>query len=262
MLALRILTAIVLLPPVVAALLWGPRQLLLLLSLVVFLIINFEFYSVAFRDSLPRRIQWTLLSAIIPFSYLAYGFAGLSAGFVLSSMLALLLLILRTETEEHEPPFQDMLPAVFVGLAYPGVLGAMLVVAANSIPGGHILWLLLVVICTDSFAYFGGRTIGGPKCTPRISPNKTSSGMLCGILGAAAGSMALGYLLGFDKSLLELFLYGILVGVLAVCGDLAESLVKRTYEVKDIGMLLPGHGGLFDRLDAFLFTVPVLFVFG
>ncbi|MGF1549449.1 MAG: phosphatidate cytidylyltransferase [Sphingomonadaceae bacterium] len=112
-----------------------------------------------------------------------------------------------------------------------------------------VFWLLLVTWATDICAYFTGRSVGGPKLAPRISPNKTWAGLVGGIAGAALmGWLAAAFFaIGAPYPWL-----GALMGLLAQIGDLFESWVKRRAGVKDSGTLLPGHGGVLDRLDGLL----------
>ncbi len=111
-----------------------------------------------------------------------------------------------------------------------------------------IFWLLGVVWATDTFAYFAGRAIGGPKLAPRFSPNKTWAGLVGGMFGAAlvGASAAIWLTLG---SPLRLAFISALVAVVAQAGDIAESALKRRAGVKDSGKLIPGHGGILDRVD-------------
>jgi phosphatidate cytidylyltransferase len=112
-----------------------------------------------------------------------------------------------------------------------------------------VLWVFLVVWATDIFAYFAGRAIGGPKLAPRISPNKTWAGLGGGIVGAAI----VAWIAAHYMQLEDVFLYlGAPMGLLAQLGDLYESSVKRRLGVKDSGTILPGHGGVLDRLDGLL----------
>lgn len=112
-----------------------------------------------------------------------------------------------------------------------------------------VFWLMLVTWSTDSFAYFAGRAIGGPKLAPRISPNKTWAGLGGGMAGAAVVGALAAWLFGLDP----LFLFaGAPMGLLAQLGDLYESRVKRRLGVKDSGAILPGHGGVLDRADGLL----------
>ena len=114
-----------------------------------------------------------------------------------------------------------------------------------------VLWLLLVIWATDSGAYFVGRAIGGPKLAPRISPNKTWAGFIGGI-AAADLVAASGWILLPEHPLLPLIVIGALVAALSQVGDLFESFAKRRFGVKDTGTLIPGHGGLLDRVDGLL----------
>ncbi|HYJ81975.1 MAG TPA: phosphatidate cytidylyltransferase [Allosphingosinicella sp.] len=115
-----------------------------------------------------------------------------------------------------------------------------------------VFWLMLVTWATDIFAYFAGRSIGGPKLAPRISPNKTWAGLLGGMAGAAVVGGLAAWFFGIAAELPDFLWLGAPMGLLAQLGDLYESRVKRRLGVKDSGSLLPGHGGVLDRLDGLL----------
>lgn len=143
------------------------------------------------------------------------------------------------------------------GLAYVALAAITLIVLRQGEAGlPQVLALLGVVIGTDVGAYFAGRTFGGPKIAPQISPSKTWSGLFGGMLGAAvlllavllgpgAGRVAVGHMMDF-------MLAAPLGAVIAQAGDFFESWMKRRAGVKDSGALVPGHGGLFDRADGLL----------
>lgn len=114
-----------------------------------------------------------------------------------------------------------------------------------------IVWLLLVVWAGDIFAYLVGSRLRGPKLWPAVSPSKTWSGLIGGVL-AAAGVAALGALYDPDRSAWVLALAGAGIALVAAGGDLLESAVKRRFGVKDVSAIIPGHGGLLDRVDALL----------
>ncbi|MCH9845447.1 MAG: phosphatidate cytidylyltransferase [Alphaproteobacteria bacterium] len=120
------------------------------------------------------------------------------------------------------------------------------------------LWLVLTVIATDIAAFVGGRAFGGAKLAPSISPNKTFSGSLCA-LGAAG---VIGFLYaGIDgKPVLFFIFLSLFVSIMAQVGDLFESMLKRRANVKDSGNIIPGHGGVLDRIDGFLMASPAAFV--
>ncbi len=122
---------------------------------------------------------------------------------------------------------------------------------------GLILWLLIAVWATDIGAYFAGRLIGGPKLAPRWSPKKTWAGLIGGAIASAIGSWLV--MLGWPVVPPDVgAVIGALLAVVAQAGDLFESAIKRHFGVKDSGTLIPGHGGLLDRIDGLLFVAPVL----
>ena len=134
------------------------------------------------------------------------------------------------------------------GLAYVGI-PAFALVSLSWVWEALVFWVFVVTWATDIFAYFAGRAIGGPKLAPRISPNKTWAGLVGGMAGAAA----CGWLLATWFQMEPFFLWaGAAMGLIAQAGDLFESWVKRRAGVKDSGTLLPGHGGVLDRLDGLL----------
>lgn len=118
-----------------------------------------------------------------------------------------------------------------------------------------VAFIILIVIAADSWAYIGGSIMKGPKLAPKISPNKTWSGFLTGLVfGAITGALG-AYLVGFDIS--RGLLLAVPIVLFSVGGDLIESAVKRHLNVKDAGDLLPGHGGLLDRVDSLMIAVLV-----
>jgi phosphatidate cytidylyltransferase len=139
-------------------------------------------------------------------------------------------------------------PALGWGYVYVGIPAFALAVL-NWAWFELVFWLMLVTWSTDIFAYFAGRGIGGPKLAPRISPNKTWAGLIGGMAGAAVIGAVAASLLHFDPLY---YLVGAPLALLAQLGDLYESWVKRRVGVKDSGSLLPGHGGVLDRVDGLL----------
>lgn len=122
---------------------------------------------------------------------------------------------------------------------------------------GTILWLLAVIWATDTGAYFAGRGIGGAKLAPRISPGKTWAGLGGGMIVAGAVGAATAALLDLPN-MLALVAFSMALAVIAQGGDLLESAIKRHFKVKDSGSLIPGHGGLLDRLDGLMTAAPAV----
>ncbi len=258
MLVKRLLTAGIILPLVSLIMLWGGIPLILL-AFVVFTIINYEYFSIATPFFWPRKAQLTVISVLLPLGYLWYGFPGFGGAAILAVMLVIGFHILLIESDVHEFNFAETLPGCLLGVSYTGLLGALFIVFACELPGAYILWLLLSVVLVDTCSYFVGSYFGGQKLAPRISPKKTVAGAAGGLFGGVLGSVIAGILLNLPIGGFELVWYGVVIAVLAIFGDLAESLVKRVHGVKDSSSLLPGHGGLLDRVDALMFSLPVLF---
>lgn len=147
------------------------------------------------------------------------------------------------------------------GALYVGIpVLALLLLRAHPMGFVLTLWTMAVVWACDTGAYFAGRAIGGPKLAPSISPNKTWAGLLGGVVAAAVFTLALARLTGtsFPASLIAL---SPILAVVAQGGDLFESHLKRVAGVKDSGNLLPGHGGVLDRLDGLVPVAPVAGIF-
>ena len=186
-----------------------------------------------------------------------------------NGMLALVLnlpvvLILR-EMYAWPREKQDFSPFSNVGVALLGLLYVSLpmsllnVVAFNEQGYDYrrVLALLLLVWSSDIGAYAAGKSFGKHKLAPKISPGKTWEGAIGGFLLTLAMGWAMGYLLPELSLTYRLVVAGV-VAIFGPLGDLAESMLKRSVGVKDSGRIMPGHGGLLDRFDAFLFILPVL----
>ncbi len=164
---------------------------------------------------------------------------------------------------------QDLMPGakgwiskalwVTAGLPYLALAGLALIwLRADRVMGFYaLLYLLAVVWGTDVGAYAAGRLIGGPKLCPKVSPNKTWAGLLGGMICAALAAYAVAKGFGDDDARPEV-LFGSGLAVVSQAGDFFESYVKRRVGAKDSGTLIPGHGGLLDRIDGLLWAAPVL----
>lgn len=146
-------------------------------------------------------------------------------------------------------------PALAAGVLYVGLPVLALLVVRDQRDGPLLtLWLLAVVWLCDIGAYFAGRAIGGPRLAPAISPNKTWAGLAGGVVSAGLLGLVMHVAWGLP---LRLTLASPALAVLAQAGDLFESWMKRRAGVKDSGTILPGHGGLMDRLDGLVPVAPV-----
>lgn len=149
------------------------------------------------------------------------------------------------------------------GLAYAAVSGLSLALLRDGDHAGlvAILFLFAVVWATDIFAYFVGRAVGGPKLAPSISPGKTQSGALGGAVGGVVAGVLLAAAAGAGN-LAVLGLVALVLSIVAQAGDLFESWVKRRHGRKDSSALIPGHGGVMDRVDGLVAAAFALYVIG
>jgi phosphatidate cytidylyltransferase len=150
----------------------------------------------------------------------------------------------------------------FVGIPYVALpVLALVLLRSHSVWGIHaIMWLMLVVWATDTFAYFAGRMLGGPKLAPVFSPKKTWSGLFGGMAGAAVISTI--YATVFFPSWIALSVVAASLAIVAQIGDIFESALKRCYGVKDSGYLIPGHGGVLDRVDGLVAVATIAAMIG
>lgn len=149
------------------------------------------------------------------------------------------------------------------GVPYAAAIAIAPIVLRSDSEDGFLamLFVFAIVWSTDIVAYFVGRLIGGPKLLPRVSPKKTWSGAIGGLAAAVLGAIALAELAGLAGAL-ALALIAALLSCVAQAGDLFESFLKRKFGAKDSSHLIPGHGGLMDRLDGFVFAAAVAAAIG
>jgi phosphatidate cytidylyltransferase len=182
----------------------------------------------------------------------------LTGAFVLSIAAVFLALVLKSDAETG---LRDWTWTI-AGIAYVGLLGAHLVLLRD-FPEGEdwLFFALFATFATDTFAYFTGKLWGRTRIAPRISPGKTLEGTIGGYAAGFVAVFVLEWVTEADMTLAETFLLAWVLPGVAMLGDLAESLIKRGAGVKDASELVPGHGGLLDRMDSLLFTVPLVYYF-
>ncbi len=272
MLLQRVITAVIGIPVILALIMIGGVILTLVVAAVLALA-SLEFFSATDpenalaeqprlrlmeRGLLEQRAPAFLGALGIVLLVIAAdtGFDEFAAAFAFAVAAAFFFLIVRGDAESGLRDWLWMIGSV----AYIGFLGSHLILV-HGLDGD---WLILAVFATfaaDTCAYFIGRTFGSVRITPSISPGKTLEGSLGGFGGGFVAVFALNWITGLDVGILEIFLLAVLLPIAAMIGDLAESLVKRGGGVKDASDLVPGHGGLLDRLDSILFTAPLVYYY-
>lgn len=153
--------------------------------------------------------------------------------------------------------------AVFATL-YVGMLGGSIIRLRGDFPGNGpklVGFLLIVVWIGDAGAYYTGRAMGRHKLSPRISPRKTIEGGIGGVLTSVIAAIVIHFTFFPAFPLVHAVIAGFILSVAGILGDLAESMWKRSAEVKDSGTLIPGHGGFLDRFDSIFYTAPILYTY-
>jgi phosphatidate cytidylyltransferase len=252
-LRVRALSALVLAIPALAMVYVGAPLFDIVFGLVS-LLMAFEWDRLcAGPRSAPKNdpATWALFAAVIACVLAAVLQAHQLALWLTPAGFAAVFVIARGI--DRRAPLLQALGALYIGIP----LVALIWLRADPQVGRITLfWLLGLVWATDTGALFAGRTIGGPKLAPVVSPNKTWAGLFGGVLAAALLG-AVFTLFDDGSPLLLAMLVSAALAVVAQGGDLVESMVKRYFGVKDSGALIPGHGGIFDRVDGLLAVAPV-----
>jgi phosphatidate cytidylyltransferase len=247
-LTLRVLSAAVILPLAVAMVWLGAWYFVFFIALIG-AAMGWE-YARLCRSGTAIRAILTILLGAAPVILTVNG-ALPALGWIAAGVAVVTVVTVLRQTAEKI--------LLVAGCAYLGVAVLAITWLRLSPDTGALvlLWIVAVVVATDIGAYFAGRGIGGPKLAPRVSPSKTWAGLLGGMLCAALAGWAIGYF-GTGPESVFIAVAGAAFAIVAQLGDLAESAVKRHAGVKDSGNLIPGHGGILDRLDGFLAVAPAV----
>ncbi|MBI1749976.1 MAG: CDP-archaeol synthase [Acidobacteria bacterium] len=273
----RILTAVVLIPIVVSLVLWGPTWLVAVVVAGIILLALHEFFAIGAKMNMPGYPRFTMLCALGIVWAMSSGtytiwYSGMTRipvlfRFLLATRefyLAFFLIGMAGLALATKKGVAAALPSAAVsaaGLAFIAWPLSYLVNLHASSPI-KLLFVLVVVWVGDTAAFFVGRSMGKRLLAPTISPKKTWEGAVANVLGSLlAGAVFYACELAPASTtlLIHFLVAAVLVSVAGQMGDLLESTWKRGAEVKDSGSLLPGHGGILDRIDALLLAAPVAF---
>ena len=266
----RILTAVVLLPVLIASILIAKLALLfVVLAAAAMILALIEFWLLARKQQVRADAAAGLLSGVALLTIFYFTRPGLLPDLL---MIQLILLLLTagslTAAMVRGAPFDRMITSVGVtvlSVMYVVLLGGHLVatrVGFAPILSKHLLsFFFLVIMGSDSAAYYGGRMFGRHKLAPSVSPGKTWEGAVAGMLASLLLAAAAHYWFFLDLPLKFALPLAAVMNVVGVLGDLTESALKRSAGAKDTAQILPGHGGILDRTDSLLFNAPVIYYF-
>lgn len=218
-----------------------------------------------------RMYCYTSTAAVlIPLGFLL----GAEIGYRVLGFVALALMVvtfweaIHAYDSDRAIPVEQVMKCLFAGIVMPAFLSALVGLMGYGPEGHGRMYVMLTIglaFLTDAGAYFAGVLLGRHRGITRVSPNKSLEGYIGGIITGILFSVIFGLVLqfakGFEVSYPPLVLYGLVGGAVTEVGDLAFSLIKREYGIKDYGKLLPGHGGMMDRFDSMVFCAPTILLF-
>ncbi|MCI0659626.1 MAG: phosphatidate cytidylyltransferase [Acidobacteria bacterium] len=264
----RVLSAILLLPILFGVLWWGAPIWFILIAALAILLGLYEYYGLTGRDESFSSTLGCLLAACAVLSAFYYQRSDLIV--VIIAALVILELLGQLYIHAGKEDFSQALGSVAVqvfGVLYlvlPGGYMIALRLLESSVPNLAVKALtlfFLIIFAGDTGAYYTGRTLGRHKLAPRISPGKTIEGAVGGLTGSILAAVIAHFTFFPELKIEQAIPLAIFMGLLGIAGDLCESMIKRGAKAKDAGKLIPGHGGLLDRLDSMLFNAPVIYYF-
>ena len=255
----RIITALLAVPLLVLLLLFGSTGLISFAVAVVSFMGVYEFYNAVGLKGKPALCILGYLGAVLVIVCKVY-FPNLFSIVFSLWFLVLFAVFLKLHKDIKTT---DAALTIF-SLAYIPYLLSYIMLVHKLEYGKFLIWFVVVgAFVTDSLAYFTGVFFGKHKLCPEISPKKTIEGAVGGLGGTAVVFVLMGYfynsLANAGFNLIKLFIAGLITAAISQTGDLAASVIKREYKIKDYGNLLPGHGGILDRCDSLIFVAPVIY---
>jgi phosphatidate cytidylyltransferase len=256
---LRVVSALVLLAVVIGTVWFLPSEATLALAVIAAALAFVEYAAIAER--LGARVPKLAAGAVVVATTVSAGGMQLVPPVVALMTGVVLIGALAVGAGQPGPPVlrdaaASLFPALYIGLPL-GVMAGVHAIAGRE----AVLLLMLTIIVSDSAQYYCGRAFGRRPLAPGISPKKTVEGAVGGVVIGTAAMTLLGMRVFPEVPLPMLILAGATIVTLGIVGDLFESLLKRSADVKDAGALIPGHGGMLDRIDSWLFAGPMFFIF-
>jgi len=255
----RLYTAGALIPAVYGIIVHLAPWALTLLLIVVGSMALMELYQICFHSRFNRLVVGVGLAAFV--LVVARDHVSLSLTYLLAASALVASIAVSLSSSQTDYRWKGVLIILF-GVLYVG-FPLSTVVSTRSFSGGEFLVLFLAVVtwASDTGAYYAGTLWGKHPLLPSVSPKKTVEGVLGGLVLAVAAALVAQWWFASQLSLSDALILGVLLTGTGLIGDLFESMIKRRTGVKDSGGILPGHGGMLDRLDSLLFTAPTFYYY-
>ena len=213
-----------------------------------------------------RILSMVFALLFVPVYYIFQHYVSGSHGFLFATYLTAIMLVINFLLAIFTNANLQKTLWTLLTYVYPAMLLLFMLLANDMGDNAFIVLLLAFVISpiSDTFAYFVGSKVGGKKLCPRLSPKKTWSGAIGGTIGGMIFALIAGLIVRPDLNVFSPAVFYLLVGLFAsvvnIFGDLTESYIKRRMGIKDMGKIMPGHGGVLDRIDGTMFVIVVLYV--
>ncbi len=254
----RWLTALIFLPIVIYIIGFSPPCGFYLFITMIMLISLYEFFNITKCFPLVFPLCFYFLSILMVLLLLNTSLYLLP--FIISCFVIFPMLLCILQSYDPKPALFENIAKGLLGLVYISLpLWMLMIIYKHPYGKVWIFFLLWLIILDDTGAFYFGRILGKHHLHKKISPKKTWEGSLGGLVCSTIGAFVYLRIFKLCPISYNIFFLVILLSIMGQIGDLAESLIKRCYGVKDSGKILPGHGGLLDRIDSFLFTIPILY---
>ena len=257
----RILAAAVLIPILLVLVLFAPKMFAAVILAVLMAIGSYE---LLYRTHLVKHPRLVVYSSVMAFVVTMWSYAGAIHAYLLLCILVYTVILFAEMMADHVKVRIEMIALCYVsGFVVPFLMSALLRIFIMDIGRQVILIPFVVAFMSDGGAYFAGLKFGKHKLAPVVSPNKTIEGSLGGFAAAIVGMLIYAIVmdLGFPRLRINYgaaILYGLIGSAAGAFGDLCFSIIKRQTGIKDYGNLIPGHGGVLDRLDSVMMVAPLM----
>lgn len=258
----RVATAVVAILIIIATYHFFKIKGLVFLSFIIVLLAQGEFTKIIFHEHIKSIFPYLFKFFLTLIAYFSvYSELNSAINMFLISLFTAILIIFYGKKLENEV-ILNVIAKSFLGFVYLGLAPAYAIKLLLDFNNGldWFIAFLVIVFAGDTFAYLCGSLFGKRKLIPSISPKKSLEGSIGGLLGSIAAILICNYLYNLTSNSLGLVVLAMIVGFIAQWGDFFESLLKRVAQVKDSGNVMPGHGGILDRVDGVIFSAPAMYL--